>query len=186
MEQANVSNIATVRPKRVRKHAGQCTPAHCAVHGTGATKLNTAERDIVLKALAILDARVRRAPAVITSCAAVKAWLTLHYGLLTREVFGVLLLDSQHRLIAHEQPFSGTIDGTSVYPREVLRCVFEHNAAAVLALHCHPSGVREPSHADRMITTRLRDALAVVDVRLLDHVIVAGDETYSFAEHGLM
>lgn len=102
------------------------------------------------------------------------------------EVFAVLFLDSQHRVLAFEELFRGTIDGASVHPREVVRRALAHNAAALILSHNHPSGIAEPSQADRQITTRLRDALALVDVRLLDHLIVGDGDCCSLAERGLI
>ncbi len=102
------------------------------------------------------------------------------------EVFCCLYLDNRHRLIEFEELFRGTIDGAAVHPREVLRRAIEHNAAAVILAHNHPSGVAEPSRADELITLRLRDALALVDIRVLDHLIVAGPEAVSLAERGLI
>lgn len=102
------------------------------------------------------------------------------------EVFAVLFLDNRHRVLAFEELFRGTIDGASVHPREVVRSALRHNAAAVILCHNHPSGVAEPSDADRRITARLRDALALVDIRVLDHVVV-GDLAYcSMAARGLV
>jgi DNA repair protein RadC len=102
------------------------------------------------------------------------------------EVFCCLFLDNRHRLIAFEEVFRGTIDGASVHPREVIRQTILHNAAAVVIAHNHPSGNTEPSKADEDVTRRLRQALALIDVRLLDHIIVGDGRCYSFAEHGLM
>jgi DNA repair protein RadC len=102
------------------------------------------------------------------------------------EVFCVLYLDNRHRVIAFDELFRGTIDGASVHPREVVRQTLAHNAAAVILAHNHPSGVAEPSHADEIITRRLCDALALVDVRVLDHVIVGDGRCLSFAERGLI
>jgi len=102
------------------------------------------------------------------------------------EVFCCLFLDNRHRLIAFEEVFRGTIDGASVHPREVIRQTMLHNAAAVIIAHNHPSGVAEPSQADEAVTRRLRQALALVDIRLLDHIIVGDGRCYSFAEHGLL
>jgi DNA repair protein RadC len=102
------------------------------------------------------------------------------------EVFCCLHLDNRHRLIAFEEMFRGTIDGASVHPREVVRQTLAHNSAAVILAHNHPSGVAEPSQADELITQRLKDALALVDVRVLDHVIVGDGRCLSFAEHGLL
>jgi len=102
------------------------------------------------------------------------------------EVFACLFLDSRHRLICYEELFRGTIDGASVHPREVIRCALQHNAAAVILAHNHPSGVAEPSEADRRITRRLKDALALVDIRVLDHVVIGDQTAASFAELGLL
>ncbi|MGH8548587.1 MAG: RadC family protein [Methylococcales bacterium] len=102
------------------------------------------------------------------------------------EVFACLFLDNQHRVIRFEELFRGTIDSTSVYPREVLRIALRLNAAAVIFAHNHPSGVSTPSNADRQITRKLVDALALVDIRVLDHFIIGDAEGYSFAEHGLL
>ena len=101
------------------------------------------------------------------------------------EVFAVLFLDQRHRVIHFEEMFRGTIDGASVYPREVVKKSLEYNAAAVIFAHNHPSGVAEPSQSDERITKRLKDALALVDIRVLDHFVV-GDEVVSFAERGLL
>jgi DNA repair protein RadC len=101
------------------------------------------------------------------------------------EVFACLFLDNRNRVIAFEKMFYGTIDGASVYPREVVRLALKKNAAAVIFAHNHPSGVAEPSHADEQITQRLKEALALVDIRVLDHFVV-GDEVVSFAERGLL
>jgi DNA repair protein RadC len=102
------------------------------------------------------------------------------------EVFAVLFLDNRHRVLAFEELFRGTIDGAQVHPREVVRRCLAHNAAAVILAHNHPSGVSEPSQADRRITERLREALALVDVRVLDHLVVGHGEATSFAELGLL
>lgn len=101
------------------------------------------------------------------------------------EVFACLFLDTRHRLISYDELFRGTIDGASVHPREVVRKSLEYNAAAVILAHNHPSGVAEPSDADQRITLRLKEALELVDVRVLDHIVV-GDETVSMAERGLI
>jgi DNA repair protein RadC len=102
------------------------------------------------------------------------------------EVFACLFLDNRHRVIAFEELFQGTIDGASVHPREVVRRVLHHNAAAVILAHNHPSGVAEPSRADVALTRRLTDALALVDVRVLDHVVVGEGPGVSFAERGMI
>jgi DNA repair protein RadC len=102
------------------------------------------------------------------------------------EVFAVLFLDNRHRVLAFEELFRGTIDGASVHPREVVRRALHYNAAALILAHNHPSGVSEPSSADRRITARLQAALALIDVRVLDHIVVGHGEFTSFAERGLL
>ncbi|MFQ5644329.1 MAG: DNA repair protein RadC [Thiogranum sp.] len=102
------------------------------------------------------------------------------------EVFACLFLDNRHRLICYEELFRGTIDGASVHPREVLRHALQHNAAALIFAHNHPSGVAEPSDADRRITRRLKEALGLIDIRVLDHVIIGDRDATSFAELGLL
>lgn len=103
-----------------------------------------------------------------------------------REVFAVLFLDNQNRLIAYDELFFGTIDGASIYPREVVKKALARNAAAVILAHNHPSGIAEPSQADRRITERLQAALDLVDVRVLDHLVVGDAEVVSFAERGFI
>ena len=115
---------------------------------------------------------------------AVRDYLQLQLGGRPHEIFAVLFLDSQHRLIALEELFRGTLTQTSVYPREIIKRALAHNAAALILAHNHPSGVAEPSQADRTLTRRLADALALVDVRVLDHFIVAGASSLSFMESG--
>ncbi len=100
------------------------------------------------------------------------------------EVFAALFLDTRHRLIAYEPLFRGTVDGASVYPREVVRRALALNAAAIIFAHNHPSGVATPSAADRAITERLVDALSLFDIRVLDHLVIGDNEVFSFAEHG--
>jgi DNA repair protein RadC len=114
----------------------------------------------------------------------VKHYLQYSIGLETREVFMTLYLDSQHRLIKAEPLFYGTIDASPVYPRIVVQSALAHNAAAVILAHNHPSGVAEPSRADRMITERLTQAMSLVDIKLLDHFVVGDAEVISFAERG--
>jgi DNA repair protein RadC len=105
----------------------------------------------------------------------------------SHEVFACLLLDNQHRVLHFEELFRGTIDGASVYPREVVKTALARNAAAVIFAHNHPSGVAEPSESDKLITRKLKEALALVEIRVLDHFIVGdGEVAYSFAEHGLI
>ena len=115
---------------------------------------------------------------------AVRHFLKLQIGAKPHEVFLALFLDAQHRLLSTEELFRGTLAQTSVYPREVVKRALEVNAAAVVFAHNHPSGIAEPSRADEMLTGALRNALDLVDIRTLDHFIVAGPLVYSFAEHG--
>ena len=123
----------------------------------------------------------------LTTPAAVRDFLRLHLAGLRHEVFFALWLDAQHRLITAEILFSGSLTQTSVYPREVIKHALAHNAAAVIFAHNHPSGVAEPSAADRTLTHELKQALAMVDVKILDHFIVAGmGEPLSFAERGML
>jgi DNA repair protein RadC len=113
----------------------------------------------------------------------VKEYLKLKLGSHDREVFALMLLDNQHQLIQFNELFFGTIDAASVYPREVVKAALNANAAAVILAHNHPSGIAEPSLADRQITTKLIDALQLIDVRVLDHIVV-GEQCVSFAERG--
>lgn len=122
----------------------------------------------------------------LDSAQATKRYLQAHLRSYQQEVFLCLYLDNQHSVLSCEELFYGTIDGASVYPREVVKRCLQHNAAAVIFAHNHPSGVAEPSHADRAITERLRDALSLVDIRVLDHLIVGDSEVVSLAERGWM
>ncbi len=105
---------------------------------------------------------------------------------LDREVFCALFLDNRHRVLAFEELFAGTLNGTAVYPREVVRRALRHNAAAVIFAHNHPSGVAEPSRADEVLTQRLKEALGLVEIRVLDHIVVGDGEMVSFSERGLL
>ena len=129
--------------------------------------------------------RVRRGTS-LASPKATRDYLALKLGNLEHEVFAVLFLDKRHRLISYKEMFRGTIDGATVHPREVVKEALKQNAAAVILAHPHPSGVAEPSQADEFITTRLKEALGLVDIRVLDHIIVAGGDTISMAERGLI
>jgi DNA repair protein RadC len=141
--------------------------------------------EIIAAARRAMTHRVRRG-AAMDSPRAVCEFLTIKLGALEHELFAVLLLDTRHRLIEYVELFRGTIDGASVHPREVVKLALARNAAALVLAHPHPSGTTEPSHADELITRRLREALALVDIRVLDHIIVAGGEAISFAERGLI
>jgi DNA repair protein RadC len=123
---------------------------------------------------------------VLNAPATVRAWLKLHCAALEHEVFIVLHLDVRNRLIQDEEMFRGTLTQTSVYPREVVKSALAHNSASLLFAHNHPSGSPEPSAADRALTQALKQALALVDVRVLDHFVVAGDSVLSMAEQNLL
>jgi len=123
---------------------------------------------------------------VFSNPSLVGEFLLAHLRDCEQEVFAALFLDSQHRLISWEKLFFGTIDSASIYPREVVKRALYHNAAAVVLSHNHPSGVAEPSESDQLITQRLKEALILVDIRVLDHVIVGGGYTVSMAEHGMV
>ena len=122
----------------------------------------------------------------LASPGAVRDFLRLTLANREREVFVVVMLDAQNRVLACEELFRGTLTQTSVYPREVVKCALERNTAAVIFAHNHPSGVAEPSHADQVLTQSLKQALALVDIKVLDHFIVAGNSALSFAERGLI
>ena len=122
----------------------------------------------------------------LSSAKSAISYLTLKLSHLDFETFSLIYLDSQHRVIELEQLFSGTIDSASVYPREVIKGCLHNKAAAVILCHNHPSGIPEPSNADKQITERIKDALELIDVRVLDHIIIAGGRSVSFAERGLL
>jgi DNA repair protein RadC len=127
--------------------------------------------DVLDRAQALLAQRYRTGSPVLTSPALTREFLRVHLGSCEHEVFGVLHLDSRHRLIAVENLFRGTISSASVHPREVVKATLKHNAAAVVLYHNHPSGLSEPSAADELITRRRKEALALIDVRVLDHLL---------------
>ena len=141
--------------------------------------------EVLSQARRVLSQRVRRG-ATMSSPQAVKDHLRLEIGALEHEVFCVLFLDAQHRIIVLKQMFRGTVTQTSVYPREVVKEALAQNAAAVILAHNHPSGAAEPSRADEFLTQTLKTALALVDVRVLDHLVVAGAEVCAFSERGLL
>ena len=141
--------------------------------------------EVLSHARRVLAHRVRRG-ATMSSPQAVKDHLRLEIGVLEHEVFCVLFLDAQHRIIALKQMFRGTVTQTSVYPREIVKEALALNAAAVILAHNHPSGLAEPSRADEVLTRALSSALALVDVRVLDHIVVAGQDVVSFSERGLI
>ena len=145
-----------------------------------------AEADEVLQAAQQLLASQVRGTDVLSSPEAVRAFLRCRLGALPHEIFAVVHLDAQHRVIDYVEMFRGTVTQTSVYPREVVQDALRLNSSALLLVHCHPSGCVEPSRADEHLTQMLKQAAALVDVRVLDHLIVAGVDVLSFAERGLL
>lgn len=171
MSTSSISSVGAADTLLVRDVDGQYRPAHAD--------------EVLCHARRLLANRVRRG-ATMSSPQAVKDHLRLELGALEHEVFCVLFLDAQHRIIALKQMFRGTVSQTSVYPREVVKEALSVNAAAVILAHNHPSGCVEPSRADEFLTQTLKTALALVDVRVLDHLVVAGADVCSFAERGLV
>jgi DNA repair protein RadC len=154
------------------------------VHGIGSSKY------VQLQAIFEMSQRALneqlQSHDVLKSPQQVRDYLVLKLGSQTKEVFLVLFLDTQNRLVATEEMFSGSLKETSVYPREVLKRALHHNAASVIFAHNHPSGIAQQSQADEIITKQLKQALVLIDVRVLDHFIVAGNNTLSFSERGLL
>lgn len=138
----------------------------------------------ITQALALLEQHLCEPGASFTSTHATRDWLRLRMAGLEREIFMVLFLDNQHCLLECETLFSGSINSTEVHPREIVKAALRHNAAAVVLAHNHPSGYAEPSEADRQVTQRTVNALAMVEVRVLDHLVVGSKDVVSFAERG--
>ena len=155
-----------------------------SVSGIGQAKAAQLKATFTLAARALNQ--TMRTRDVLGSPAAVRDYLRLRLASLPHEVFLVLLLDAQNRLIVAEELFRGSLTQTSVYPREVVKLALAHNAAAAIFAHNHPSGLAEPSRADELLTRALKDALALVDVKVLDHFLIAGSGVMSFAERGLL
>ena len=146
----------------------------------------TAEPEEVVQAALRVLAGCMNGQEVLSSPQLVRDFLRLKLGALEYEVFAVIHLDSQHRVIDYVEMFRGTVTQAAVYPREIVKEALVRNAAAMILVHNHPSGVAEPSRADEVLTQTLKNALALVDVRVLDHLIVAGVTMVSFAERGLL
>ena len=153
---------------------------------THSTTLQAREDRAIYRALKILESRAKTERYVITGTTTTRDYLRLALGGEDKEVFAVVFLDPANRVIAIEKMFSGTLSQTTVYPREVVRRALFHNAAAVILAHNHPGGGAAPSQADRWLTTRLTETLALVDIRVLDHFIVTLAEAASFYELGLI
>ncbi|MFQ0829059.1 DNA repair protein RadC [Serratia fonticola] len=147
-------------------------------------KRDTTEQRIIAMAIRLLEKKLKTRPFSFTFAESTKNYLRLQLERLEHEAFMVLFLDNQHRLIACETVSIGTINQTPVYPREIVKTALSHNAAAVVVAHNHPSGVAEPNVADRHITKHLQDALSLVEVRTLDHIVLGHGESVSFAERG--
>jgi len=145
--------------------------------------MRMSEDRIMARAAQILERRMLNTQAM-NSPRQVQEYLAIKLGTREHEVFVVLFLDAQHRLIASEELFRGTLTQTSVYPREVVKRALFHNAAAVIFAHPHPSGVSEPSRADELLTQALKAALDLVDIKVLDHLVISGNVAWSFAERG--
>jgi DNA repair protein RadC len=157
-----------------------------ATYGTSHDAAGLEDDGIIQRALSILARRLKTAGEAFTSPQTVKNFCRLHIGDLDFEVFGVLFLDSQNRLIEFKEMFRGTLNQTSVYPREVARECLRLNASAVVLTHNHPSGNLTPSGADQMLTRTLKSTLELVDVRVLDHIITSRSGSLSMAESGAM
>ncbi len=154
----------------------------CQGHGLGTAKY--AQLQAVLEMAKRHMAETLSRDTLFNSSAAVKHYVSAKLRHQRREVFAAIFLDTQHRLLAFEELFHGTIDAAAVYPREVVVRALKHNAAAVIFAHNHPSGIAEPSQSDMALTRSLQQALGLVDIRTLDHLIVGEGEVYAFAEHG--
>ena len=155
-------------------------------NGLSPTELNEMEKQSLMALALTMLAEQHRPGEALSSPDETRSYLRLRLAERKNEVFGCVFLDNRHRIIEVTELFQGTIDGASVHPRVVVQKALACNAAATLLFHNHPSGVAEPSHADEAITRRLKKALALVDVRVLDHFVVSAGETVSFAERGLV
>lgn len=157
-----------------------------AVSDSITTPQRTREDRAIYRAMRLLEGRLREPGEMFGSPGAVRQFLTLRLAQEEREVFTALWLDAQHSMIAADDLFHGTLTQTSVYPREVVKRSLQLNAAAVIFAHNHPSGATEPSQSDKLLTDALKQALSLVEVRVLDHFIVARNRTLSFAEQNLL
>lgn len=143
------------------------------------------DQAVIQQARRILARQVRKGRKLL-SPQDVRDYLLFRLAQYEREVFGVFLLDNQHRVLAFHELFQGTLNQTAVYPREIIKVTIQHNAAALILVHNHPGNEPSPSNADKLITQKIKLAVELIDVRLLDHFIVAGDQTVSMAELGLV
>jgi DNA repair protein RadC len=169
---------------RFKGIAGLLAADLSAVKGLGPAKRAQFEAAVELARRSI-EERLRKDP-VLTSPGAVRDYLKLALASRPHEVFVCIWLDAQHRVIEYQEAFEGTLSQTSVYPREIVKAALARNAAAVIFAHNHPSGAAQPSQADELLTRNLKEALALVDIKVLDHFVVAGAQAISFAERGLL
>jgi DNA repair protein RadC len=176
------STATTSRPRSTPKRAEKSPSTPGVIEHMG-----TRERGLIERALRVLERAAVYRAAPLSSPSAVRAHLMLRLAHLEHEEFIILWLDAQNRLISSDTHYVGTLTQASVYPREVVKAGLAFNAGAAILAHNHPSGVAEPSQADEMLTQKLKAALAMVDIKVLDHFIVAGtDKPLSFAERGLL
>ncbi|MDO8263721.1 MAG: DNA repair protein RadC [Gallionella sp.] len=189
---ATVNSTPTRPAPRARAKTGSKASEAIPAYGAGAGvlsfrySLRARERGVIDRALEIVGRCFSATGSIFATPDAVKTYLCLHLAGEQHERFAVLFLDVQNRFIAFETMFIGTLTQTSVYPREVVRAAIAHGAAAVVLAHNHPSGTVTPSRADEALTQTLKTALSLIDVRVLDHVIVAPGEALSMAERGLL
>jgi DNA repair protein RadC len=193
IDTSTLSRACLVRELLAPPAAGPTPSAPCAgdtepaYHGADANDAALAHKLSVARELLMRDLRAQMCRGPVMNCPqALRDWLRLYCAKLDHEVFLVLYLGAQNHLIDAVELFRGTLTQTSVYPRELVKGALERNAAAVVVAHNHPSGHAQPSRADEHLTQTLKAALSLVDVRVLDHFIVAGDDAVSFAERGLL
>lgn len=177
-----------IEPPACAMPAREAAPAYRAADGVRSVRhaMPDHERAVIDAALTILGGYLRQPEHAFHAPDAVRQYLRLHLGAEPREVFAVMFLDNQNRLQAFEIVALGTINQTSIHPREIVKAALLHDAAAVILAHNHPSGLMQPSRADEALTQELKAALALVDVRVLDHVIVSAGGALSMAERGLI
>lgn len=185
-----IANTSAMRSRTSKPRTRVCDalPAYGVTDGALSFRhgLLARERGTIDRALQIVGRCLREPGAAFDSPYAVSQYLRLQLAAETCEVFAVLYLNAQNEAIAFERLFTGTLTQASVYPREVLRAAIAHNAAAVILSHNHPSGSVQPSRADIHLTQTIKDTLALIDVRVLDHVIVGGNDSFSLAEKGMI
>lgn len=184
------TSTRSIRCFNVRSNTGSLAPA-TPKFSTGlrvsvaGIEVDASDDEVIAAALRILSQRMVHSSS-LSSPRVTREYLAMRFAGLEHEVFACVYLDNRNRVIACEELFRGTIDGSSVHPREVVKQALVHNAAAVIFAHNHPSGVAEPSQADELITRRLKQSLALVDIKVLDHLIVGDGVVESFAERGLL